>query len=141
MSYTRKIKNFDGTKPPQSFLIHPVTLKLLEEKNNELKSNQTPLEDFSLPKLDFSLEEILQAYQIKFLDDLENYYSTNDIKSIRLIKIFFQVNQKKIKKINKDQILAVLEIIKLEYPKLSFDKIIDLIEQFLDSNKKWENFF
>jgi len=143
MSLTRKIKDFDGVKPPQSFLIHPVTLRLIQEKKDDsIKINQKEFNDikmFELPTINFSNDTILQSYNIKFINDLEQYLENNK-ENIRIIKIFFQENKNKILHLEKNDILNILEIISNKY-NLTFDKTLNKLKEFLNSNKKWEDLF
>lgn len=139
MSLSRKLKDFDGVKPPQSFLIHPVTLRLIEDKKEIERVTSTLDEIFQLPTINFTKEDILKAYNIKFINDLENYLE-NNTENIRIIRIFFEENKNKIKRIEKNDILNVLEILGKKY-NFTFDKSLKLLQEYINSKKDWEDVF
>lgn len=139
MSLSRKLKDFDGLKPPQSFLIHPVTLRLIEDKKEIERITSIQDEIFQLPTINFTNEDILKAYNIKFINDLESYLE-NNTENIRIIRIFFEENKNKIKRIEKNDILNILEILGKKY-NFTFDKTLKLLQEYINSNKNWEDIF
>jgi len=140
MSLTRKIKDFDGPTPSQSILIHPVTLRLIQDKKTDIKKEEfTDLKLFEIPEINFTQEKILESYQIKFITDLEEHLETNK-KNYRIIKLFFQENKNKIKILEKNDILNVLEILSTKF-KLTFDETLVNLKAYINSNKKWDVYF
>ena len=123
MNNTRTIKK-SGINP-SSYLIHPTTLKMMENKNKHLntKNKHTDIDPLLLPKIEFDNKTILEYYNIQYLDDLEeniNLYS--DRQKIRLIKLFFG-NNKNIKK----------------YADYDIPKIYEFLERHFNINSKQAN--
>ncbi|ADO67522.1 hypothetical protein crov488 [Cafeteria roenbergensis virus] len=91
---TRKIKT-PGINP-SSYLIHPATLKFIKKNQNKqpIKTNTSNKNVMLIPKISFSYQEILSAYQIKYIQDLnDNINNFGKLTKIRLINLYFKYNK------------------------------------------------
>lgn len=134
---SRKIKK-NGITPSNSFLIHPATLKFLkqnQDKENNLYLNNTKTSDvFLTPEISFNPKTILEFYNIKYINELENYIDqdyTNQNK-IRLIKLFFYTN-KNIKNLNQNSIPNIINFLS-SYYNLSHKQIENKLSDIKDKN-------
>lgn len=134
---SRKIKK-NGITPSNSFLIHPATLKFLkqnQDKENNLYLNNTKTSDvFLTPEISFNPKTILEFYNIKYINELENYIDqdyTNQNK-IRLIKLFFYTN-KNIKNLNQNYIPNIINFLS-SYYNLSHKQIENKLSDIKDKN-------
>ena len=120
----RNLDNTPGIKPPRSFLIHPATMNLIEnnKKTNTSKLTKLQTEDFLIPQINITPQNILSIYNIKYISDLEdNLNDFPDNNKYRLIKLFFQNND--IKNINKESLPNIISFL-TKFTKLSTSDII-----------------
>lgn len=87
ISNNRKIKT-PGINP-SSYLIHPVTLKIINKnKINNNKKLDNPI--MCIPDISISSQDILKAYNINYISDLEkDIQFMNPTLQMRLLKLFF----------------------------------------------------
>jgi len=82
---------------PSSYLIHPATLKIIKKNQEKEKITINSKETKNvmlIPKIDFSYEEILNSYKIKYIQDLNiNLNNFGKLTKIRLIDLYFKYNK------------------------------------------------
>ena len=89
---SRKIKN-QGITPPNSYLIHPATLLLVKQNNIKKNKNNTSQNLLITPSINFSTEDILLAYNITYITDLEKTIEDfPELTRIRLLKLLLSNN-------------------------------------------------
>lgn len=92
----RKINKQDGIIPPNSFLIHPATMRLIKNNKNKDLSNIKNLKtnDFLTPQINVDSNIILKAFDVKYILDIENNFNNiTDRNKIRLLKILIKQNK------------------------------------------------
>lgn len=145
MISTRKLKDLKNVVPAHSFIIHPATADILKKQHDTdfkkitQKKNDTNLLLYSTINLE--PDYLLDLYNIKYIDDLESFISYNKEKdNIRFVKIYFEHNKDKIKKINISSITNIVDIIKNNY-KIDNKKIQINLDKIISGKGKWDELF
>ena len=94
----------------------------ITKKKDTAKLTKLQTEDFLIPQINITPQNILSIYNIKYISDLEdNLNDFPDNNKYRLIKLFFQNND--IKNINKESLPNIISFL-TKFTKLSNSDII-----------------
>lgn len=133
---TRKIKNI-GITPSNNFLIHPATLAMIKQNQNNKISNNNNKNFYLIPSVNFSKDDILKFYNISYISDLENnILSYTDLTKIRLLKLI--LSKSNFKNLTKDRLPNIYNFL-LKYYNLNNNTLNNKLK--LLSTKCYEDIF
>lgn len=133
---TRKIKNI-GITPSNNFLIHPATLAMIKQNQNNKISNNNNKNFYLIPSVNLSKDDILKFYNISYISDLENnILSYTDLTKIRLLKLI--LSKSNFKNLTKDRLPNIYNFL-LKYYNLNNNTLNNKLK--LLSTKCYEDIF